>query len=309
MKAYLTDPKAPGGIRAQSSAEPAVESQHALLQVSHFSLNRGELNFAQAGAPDRPIGWDIAGTVLQSPAGGPPVGSKVVAFSRASRGWAEQVSIPLADLALIPEGVSQSQAASLPVAALTALYSLERGRCLLGSRVLVTGATGGVGSFAVSLAALMGCEVVAQVRRPDQVEGIQALGAHQVVVDEEGQKVAEAGPYRLIVDGLGNRLTSRAIHALTPDGIAVIYGATDRQQLEIQPGFLLGTGTGRIEGFNLYRQSEIESISRGLQRLLKLVAQGRLAVPVEQEVDWKQAPQLAQDLLDRKFAGKAVVRV
>lgn len=309
MKAYLTESNSLGGIQAQTVTAPEADSIHAIVKVSHFSLNRGELHFARSGAPHRPIGWDIAGTVLHSPNGGPEIGSRVVGFCRASRGWAEKVAIPLADLAPIPESVGSSQAASLPVAALTALYSLERGRRLLGSRVLVTGATGGVGSFAVSLASLMGCEVVAQVRRFDQVQAVEALGADKVVVDEQGQKVAEAGPFRVIVDGLGNRLTSRVIHSLTPDGTAVIYGATDKQQLELEPGFLLGTGTGRVEGFNLYRESEIESVARGLTRLLKLVERGRLKVQVEREVGWAEAPQLAQDLMDRKFAGKAVVRV
>lgn len=68
-------------------------------------------------------------------------------------------------------------------------------------------------------------------------------------------------------------------------------------------------GTGRIEGFNLFRQSEIESIARGLGRLLKLIASGQLKVAMDQEVSWAQAPQLARDLLDRKFSGKAMVGV
>jgi len=217
--------------------------------------------------------------------------------------------MPLSDLAVIPEGVSPAEAAALPVAALTALYSLERGERLLGSRVLVTGATGGVGNFAVTLAKLMGAEVVAQVRRAEQVSPTEMLGAHQVIVDSVGDQVAAAGPYRLILDGLGNQLTSRVVHSLSPDGVMVVYGATDGQPLEIQPTFLLGTGTGRIEGFNLYRQSEIESVSRGLQRLLKILANGQLKVPIEKRVSWSEAPGLATELLDRRFSGKAVVDV
>lgn len=309
MKAYITDPNALGGIREEDLPSLTPETNQVLLEVSHFSLNRGELNSALSGAPGRQIGWDIAGTVLESPPGGPARGSRVVAFSRTSRGWAEMASVPLADLSVVPEQVSLGTAASLPVAALTALYSLERGERLLGSRVLVTGASGGVGHFAVALADLMGAEVVAQVRRAEQVESIQQLGADEVIVDEVGDQVARSGPYRLIVDGLGSSLTSKVIHALSPDGIAVIYGVSDRQPLEIQPGFLLGSGTGRIEGFNLFRQSEIESIARGLGRLLKLIASGQLKVDLDREVSWGQAPQLARDLLDRKFSGKAVVRV
>lgn len=309
MKAYLTDPNAPGGIRQDDVSSPTLESNQALIEVSHFSLNRGELNSALQGPAGRSIGWDVAGTVLQAPPGGPQLGSRVVAFSRASRGWAEQVAVPLNDLAVVPETVPSATAASLPVAALTALYSLERGQRLLGSKVLITGATGGVGNFAVALARLMGAEVIAQVRRADQVKAVRLLGADTVIVDEQGDQLSASGPYRLIVDGLGSRLTSKVIHSLSPDGIAVIYGVSDRQTLEIQPGFLLGSGTGRIEGFNLYRQSEIESISRGLERLLGLIRSGKLQVAVDREVGWEDAPEVARDLLERKFSGKAVVRV
>lgn len=307
MKAYVTDAKSPGSIRAIECAEPALESGQVLVKVTHFSLNRGELSFAASGDPDRRIGWDVAGVVLQSPPGGPEPGARVVGFSRASQGWAERVALPVVDLCPIPAEVPSSHAATLPVAALTALYSLERGKRLLGSRVLITGASGGVGQFAVRLALLMGAEVVAQVRREDQVESIRALGAHKVVVDQEGDKVAACGPYRMIVDGLGNELTAKAIHSLSGDGIALIYGATDRQLLQVQPGFLLGTGSGRVEGFNLYRESEIESVSKGLGRLLSLVVAGRLEVSVEREGTWEEAGQLSQDLIDRKFSGKAVV--
>jgi NADPH:quinone reductase len=311
LKAYLTNPKSTGAIRLAERLTPQPDSNQALVRVTHFSLNRGELSFAQNGQADRQIGWDIAGVVeaAASNGTGPAVGSRVVGFSRASQGWAEFVAIEIRDLAVIPDGVTSVQAASLPVAALTALYALERGERLLGSKVLVTGATGGVGNFAVSLGALMGADVVAQVRRADQVEAVRELGAHQIVVDEVGDQIAQAGPYRLVVDGLGNELTSKAIHSLTPDGIAVLYGVTAGSQLQISPGFMLGTGTGRVEGFNLYRQSEIESISRGLERLLKLIQNGRLKVQVDTVASWDQAPQIAQQLIDRKFSGKAVLTI
>ena len=78
--------------------------------------------------------------------------------------------MPPKDLAEIPEGVSDADAATLPVAGLTALYALERGEHLLASRVLITGASGGVGLFGVQLARLMGADIVAQVRRKDHTE-------------------------------------------------------------------------------------------------------------------------------------------
>lgn len=311
LRAFTTDPSSPGGI-APTDREPApADSTQALVRVTHFSLNRGELNSAKSGAGGRAIGWDVAGVVEKAAANGtgPGAGTPVVGFSRASQGWAELVPIDVRDLAAVPEGISAVQAASLPVAGLTALYSLERGERILGSRVLVTGATGGVGNFAVALGALMGAEVVAQVRRADQAEAVRKLGASEVVVDESGEKIAQAGPYRLIVDGLGNELTARAIHSLTADGRAILYGVSAGGVLGLNAGFMLGTGGGRVEGFNLYRESERESISLGLSRLLKLIAKGRLAVSVDQVAAWAEAPHWAEALLQRKFAGKAVISV
>lgn len=311
MRAFITDPEAPGSIRESEINDPTQESNQVLVRVSHFSLNRGEIGFAASGEKGRQIGWDIAGVVEKAaPDGsGPQVGERVVAFSRAQRGWAELVAIPVNDLATVPEGIDLSLAATLPVAGLTALYALERGERILGSRVLVTGATGGVGNFAVVLARLMGAEVVAQVRKTEQVEALVNLGADSLVVDTEGDKVAEAGPYRLVIDGLGNSLTSKAIHSLTPDGVAVLYGVTAGYQLSLNAGFMLGTGRGRVEGFNLYRESEVESVSKGLDRLLRLLAQSRLPIQVERKVSWSDTPATAQALMDRKFAGKAVVEV
>lgn len=311
MKAFFTEPQAPGAILLGERERPQADSNQVLIRATHVSLNRGELHFARTGTAGRPLGWDVAG-VVEEPAHsgqGPARGARVVGFSRASQGWAEWVALDTRDVATIPDGVESVVAASLPVAALTALYALERGERLLGSRVLVTGASGGVGSFAVALGARMGAEVVAQVRNAAQIESLTALGASQVVVDETGEASRAAGPYRLIVDGLGSELTSRSLLALSPDGVAVLYGATAGQQLELSPGFLLGTGTGRIEGFNLFRQSEIESVSRGLERLLALLAGGKLGVKVDEQAPFAQAPQVAQRLLERKFTGKAVLHL
>lgn len=311
MKACITDPSQAGGIALAELDEPRVEAHEALVRVTHYSLNRGELMFAKTGAQGRPIGWDVAGIVERSALNGqgPKEGSRVVGFSRASRGWAELVPIEVRDLAAIPEGVSSVEAATLPVAGLTALYTLERGQRLLGSRILVTGASGGVGSFAVSLGALMGAQVVAQVRRQNQVEDAQKLGAQQVVVDETGELLAKEGPYLMIIDGLGNETLARVIPSLSSDGIAVLYGVTAGSQISIAPGFFLGSGNARVEGFNLYWESERQPISKGLTRLLTLVQSGKLKPVVDRVVGWSDGPQWAAKFLDRQFSGKAVVEV
>lgn len=84
-----------------------------------------------------------------------------------SGAWAERAAVPTNAPAALPDGVSFAEAATLPVAGLTALYALEKGGDLLGRTTLVTGASGGAGHFAVQLARTAGYGVVALIRRPE----------------------------------------------------------------------------------------------------------------------------------------------
>ena len=118
-------------------------------------------------------------------------------------------AVPAAMLAPIPDGVSDAQAAALPTAGLTALRSLEVAGLLLGRRVLVTGATGGVGRIAVQLAQASGAHVTALVRAPATVRGADA-----VVQTLDGD-------FDLIVDAVGGATFGRAIGHLARRGLLV----------------------------------------------------------------------------------------
>src|SRR2546423_419807 len=98
------------------------------------------------------------------------------------KAWAEQAAVDTEWLTELPDAVSMEQAATLPVAGLTALRSLEVAGLVLGKRVLVTGASGGVGRFAVQLARLAGAHVTALARR---TEGLAELGADEIISELE----------------------------------------------------------------------------------------------------------------------------
>src|SRR5258708_753128 len=153
------NPAAPLEIREVD--EPLAAANQSIVDVRAMSINRGELRLVGV----RPRGWrpgqDIAGVVAQTAAdgSGPPVGTRVVALVDQA-GWSERVAVPSARVGALSEGVSFAQAATLPVAGLTALRTLRLGGMLLGRRGRGTGAPRGGGHLPGGAAARAGGGVV-----------------------------------------------------------------------------------------------------------------------------------------------------
>jgi NADPH:quinone reductase-like Zn-dependent oxidoreductase len=310
MKAVVADAQARGNLTISEIANPSADSTEALIRVRAFSLNRGEVRRAQDASAGTQIGWDVVGVVETAArdGSGPAIGQRVVGFSKRLQGWAELVALPTRDMAAIPDAVSDADAATLPVAGLTALYCLERCHRLLGTRVLVTGATGGVGYFACQLAQMMGASVTAQLRRSDHQDLVTALGV-ETIISAEGAEIADLDSFRAIIDGVGGDMLGHLLGKLDERGRAILYGVSAGSDGAIPIRHLMFTGDGRVEGFHLYRESEIESASKGLDRLLTLVAAGRLKTLISINDDWHKAGETAEKLIARDFVGKAVLTV
>ena len=310
MKAVVVDSSVEGNLRIGEAPTPSTDSNEVLIRVRAFSLNRGEVRRAESNDPGSQIGWDTVGVVEQgaTDGSGPAPGTRVVGFSRRMRGWAEYVALPSRDVAAIPDAISDDDAATLPVAALTALYALERCERLLGSGVLVTGASGGVGYFACQLARLMGANVTALLRRTDHQSAVEATGA-KVVISSDGLGLTDVGPFRAIIDGVGGDTLGALLTRLEPSGRAIVYGVSGGADATIPVRDLMFTGDGRIDGFHLYRESEFESASRGLTRLLALLESGRLTTLVGVTGDWSKVGATAAQLIGRNYPGKAVLRI
>ncbi|MFL5862541.1 MAG: zinc-binding dehydrogenase [Solirubrobacteraceae bacterium] len=219
---HARSPLPPAGpVRASrrgARAEPLRDE--AVVAVTAVSLNRGEVHRLERMEPDTVPGWDLAGTISRpaTSGSGPPAGARVVGMKPIGA-WAEQVTVPTEYLAELPDGISGEQAATLPVAGLTALRSLELGGFVLGKRVLVTGASGGVGRFAVQLASLGGAHVTASPRR---AEGLAELGADEVAPELTG----EGETFDVVVDAIGGPVLGAAIQRVAPRGTIVSFAAT-----------------------------------------------------------------------------------
>src|SRR5271167_40345 len=189
VRAVVVDPSSPEGLGLKPVELAPAAPDEVTVRVTAISLNRGEVRRATSqGTPgDRP-GWDFAGVVEERAANGsgPPVGTRVVGLLPSSA-WAERVRAPSHSVAPLPEAVTDAQAATLPVAGLTALHALRQGGLLLGRKVLVDGASGGVGHLAVQLAAASGALVWGHVRRAEQRTMISEwCGEHIIVASNLG---------------------------------------------------------------------------------------------------------------------------
>jgi NADPH2:quinone reductase len=304
-RAVVVDPDAPGRLVIRPVAEPVPDRGEAVVRVRAISLNRGEVRRAgMAPAGWRP-GWDLAGEVERAAAdgSGPRAGARVVGLL-GEGAWAERVAVPAHALAELPDKVTMAQAATFPVAGLTALYALGKGGSLVGRRVLVTGATGGVGDFAVQLARLAGAHVTALARRAEQEPALRQLGAQDVVV---GDEIPPAPKYDLILDSVGGRTLGTALAALESGGVCVTLGVSAAAEVTFDARQFFLAGRTTLYGFYLFTEVRREPASGGLRRLADLVAAGQLAPHISLEQPWTDIARVAQDLMARRYPGKAVL--
>jgi len=304
MLGYITDSAAPNGLDRRDLPEPEPTPHQAVIEVGAYAINRGELSLLSQRADGWTPGQDLAGVVVAAAADGtgPSAGTRVVGLADWG-GWSERVAVPTHRIAPLPETVTFPRAAALPVAGLTALRTLRTGGALLGRRVLVTGASGGVGSFAVQLARAAGAIVTAHVSGPSRVEQARALGADAVIT----QIGEDSGPFHLVVDGVGGSVLVDAIHRLAPGGLATAYGVASGERSQIaffdfnnaQPG-------GRLEGFRVYLTGE-ETFGGDLATLAGMVADGRLDPQLGVVRDWSETVEALDALRSRQSTGKVVL--
>jgi NADPH:quinone reductase len=300
MLAYVGTPSGPE-LRRVPDPQPA--PNEVLVGVDAFSINRGEL----ALFAGRPEGWrpgqDIAGRVVAraNGDGGPPIGTRVVAMVELG-GWAQRVAVPVDRLAPLPDAVDAERAAGFGIAGLTALRALRRGDGLLGARVLITGASGGVGTFAVQLAAAGGAEVTALTGTHRSVD-LEALGAQRVIRSLDDAD----GEFDLVLESIGGETLLAALKRTAPRGHLVLLGSSSGEPAPITILSFRAHARQTIHPFWVHGSGE--HVGRDLAELARLTARGLLDPVVGWAGSWDQLDQAMQALRDRGVAGKAILRV
>ncbi|MFI0451187.1 zinc-binding dehydrogenase [Actinomadura sp. 6N118] len=297
MRALIYNPD----LTSDVVPDPVPTRSQALVKVAAFSLNFGEIAYRSANVrPGYVPGWDAAGVVVQAAAdgSGPATGTRVVTFGW-SGAWAELRAVDTAELAVVPEAVDLGLASALPVAGVTALQAVQRLGPLTGRRVLVTGASGGVGRYAVQLAARAGAHVVASAGSPARAEGLRELGAAEIVIGPENLEGRVYG----VLDNVGGPQLAEAFYRLEDDGVVMAIGRAAREATVIDFE-LAGTRSerGRIENFNV-----TTPFGGDLAHLVGLLAAGELDAQVGWRGPWDKAMEAADALLARRVAGKAVL--
>jgi NADPH:quinone reductase len=302
MLAIVNTPNGTAPVEVRDVPEPRPAPNEALIEVRAFSLNRGELRLFQI----RPEGWrpgqDTSGVVLQqAPDGsGPKPGTRVVALTD-NAGWAERVAVPAHRMAVLPDNVLLEEAAALPVAGLTALRTLRHGAPLLGKRVLITGAAGGVGHLATQIAARSGARVTAVVG-PER-------GRHLRDADEIVEGVDKVqGNFALILESAGGSSLAAAIAHIEAKGTIVVFGNSSGEATPFSFRDLAEHPNARIQGFSYFTSEAEERFAPDLALLASLIADGSLK-PHLVEHSWRELARVGPQLRDRQILGKAVFHI
>ncbi len=312
IRAVVVDHAAPGRLAIKPVELRDPDRDEVQVKVTAISLNRGETRRAvQQAEPGWRPGWDFAGVVETAAADGssPRAGTRVVGILP-NGAWAERVNCRSHAVAALPDAVSDAQASTLPVAGLTALHALRQGGMLLGRKVLVDGASGGVGHLACQLASAAGALVWGHVRREERRAQVASWCGGRVVVGPDLSAAKGEGPYWLIVDSLGGSALSAAMGMLAPNGTCVTLGISEGPSATVQSRDFFSTGGARLYGLTLFHElMSVERASIGLALLAGEIEAGRLKPEIAVEAGWSEVGAIAHRLIDRDFTGKAVLHI
>lgn len=302
MKALVVDHAARDSLRFADIPDPVPGPNQVLIDVRAVSLNHGTVGGYLSMNDGEVPGWDSAGVVIRSAADadGPSVGTAVVGLGWHGA-WAQRRVVDVVALAVLPEEVDFGAASTLGTAALTALQSLRRLGPLSGQRVLITGASGGVGRFAVQLAKREGAFVICQVGNKDRGEGLGELHADEIVTSLD---MIER-PINGALDIVGGPGLSKIFGLLADGGSVQSIGSASGEPTVFEPGSTVGNPRRRLESFTV----DPGTISNDLTYLVSFLSSRVLDPQIGWRGDWNEYSEAFSLLLGRKIRGKAVLDI
>jgi NADPH:quinone reductase-like Zn-dependent oxidoreductase len=301
---------------------PEIAANEVLVRVRAAGLDRGTwhmmtgrpyllrlLGFGFRRPKNTVPGLDVAGTVaaVGSAVTGFAAGEEVFGISRGS--FAEYAAVREDKLARKPVNLTFEQAAVVPVSAGTALQALtDAGRVRPGQTVLVIGASGGVGSYAVQLAKAFGAQVTG-VCSTSKVDLVHSLGADHVLDYTRDDFADGSHRYDLILDIGGNAALSRLRRALTPTGTLVIVGG--EQGGNWTGGFGRSMRAPLLSRFVRQRLTMLASKERAsdLERLIPLIEAGKVTPSIDGSYQLMRVPEAMGQLVAGQVRGKVVITV
>lgn len=308
MRAIVVDSTASNLLRFAEADEPTPTAGQVILGVHHASINHGDRVRAALEKAGTILGMDASGVVLRAAenGSGPAVGERVACFGLST--WAERMAVDVDRVARVPESVDLADAAALATAGVTALRALRAAGSVLGRVVLVTGAAGGVGRYAVQLAALAGAHVVASVSSAARAEGLEALGAHEVVVGVEGI-AGTRFPVDVVIENVGGPHLVAAFQRLSPGGNIQSVGWASGEPAAFPPYGLFAFGAERTLTDASGIMFDRPHVGRDLEILLGNLRAGRLSAQIGWRGPWEQHGEAIAALASRRIAGKGVLDV
>ena len=290
--------------------KPIPDDNEVLVKIHSASVNAGDYRSMRMGSiPKKKIfGSDIAGVVEAA-------GCNVRRFHPGDEvagdisgcglgGFAEYVTVPEHALALKPADISFGQAASLPMASVTALQALRnKGEVKLGHRVLICGAGGGVGTFAVQLAKYYGAEVTA-VCGPRNAELVRSRGAHHIIDYTRDDFTKSEKRYDLVVAVNGCLPLSAYKHALKTKGTAVIVGGALSQVIKaLLLGPVMSLGGRKVCVL------AAKPNTKDLDFIIKLVVDGSIKPVIDKRYPLSETGEAVRYLSEGHARGKVIINI
>lgn len=323
MKAIVqTEYGSPDVLSLQEVDKPFVTDNSVLVRVRATSVNAGDWHLMRGdpfltrlmfGGILKPkikiLGLDIAGQVeaVGKDVNQFQVGDEVYGdLSESGFGaFSEYVCATESALAIKPTNISFEQAATVPCAALTALQALrDCGRIQAGQKVLINGASGGVGSFAVQIAKALGADVTA-VCSTNKVEMMHTLGADHIIDYTQTDVTKNGQEYDLVIDAAAYRSVFDYRSILKPEGTYVLIGGSISRLFQV---LLFGSVISRIMGRKLKCLMAKPNRSE-LVMLKEMIEAGKIVPFIDQTYNLSEVPTAIRQLEQRQVRGKIAISV